>query len=608
MRIGSFYNSDNSLEFCVWAPLQEKMALKVVFPSGEQRIPMQKDSQGYWRVVLQRPGEKGVRYQYELANSLLRPDPASSFQPDGVHGPSEAINHGRFIWSDGNWKNLPLEEMVIYELHVGTFTPEGTFQGVISRLDELLDLGINTIELMPVAAFPGERNWGYDGTYPFSVQRSYGGPQGLKELVSACHNKAIAVILDVVYNHLGPEGNYLAEFAPYFTDKYCTAWGKAINFDGAHSRQVRNFFVENALYWLEQYHIDALRLDAVHGIFDKSKKHILAEISETTQDLSRRLGKDHYLIAESDLNDSKIIRPRSQGGYGIDAQWCDDFHHALHALLTRERIGYYHDFRDISQLEKSYRKGFVYDGIYSKFRKAKHGNSASDLPGSKFIVFSQNHDQVGNRIFGERLSQLVNFEALKVAAAAVFVSSYIPMIFMGEEYAEDSPFHYFVSHSDQDLIKAVHAGRKNEFKSFIRDKEPADPQEINAFLDSKLKWERRSQGKHAVMLRFYRRMIELKKQMPALAVSERRNLKTEIFQKQKCLVLLRGYAENRIIAVFNFSPKQANISVDPQGEAWRRVIDSAEEQWLGPGSISPLVVEAAQKISLKPFSFVMYSL
>ncbi|MDD5246105.1 MAG: malto-oligosyltrehalose trehalohydrolase [Candidatus Omnitrophica bacterium] len=607
MRIGSFYNSDNSLEFCVWAPLQEKMVLKAIFPSGEQRVPMQKDSQGYWRAVLEGAGD-GLRYQYELANSLLRPDPASSFQPDGVHGPSEAVDHSRFTWSDVNWKNVSLEQMVIYELHVGTFTREGTFQGVISRLDELLDLGINAIELMPVAAFPGERNWGYDGTYLFSVQASYGGPQGLKELVSACHNKAIAVILDVVYNHLGPEGNYLAEFAPYFTDKYCTAWGKAINFDGAHSRQVRNFFVENALYWFEHYHIDALRLDAVHGIFDKSKQHILAEISQATRQLSRRLGKEHYLIAESDLNDSRVIRPASQGGYGIDAQWCDDFHHALHALLTGERSGYYVDFRDISQLEKSYRKSFVYDGIYSKFRKGRHGNSAADLPAGKFIVFSQNHDQVGNRVFGERLSQLVNFEALKVAAAAVFVSGYIPLIFMGEEYAEESPFYYFVSHSDQELIKAVCAGRKNEFKSFTRGKELVDPQDPGTFLASKLKWERRFQGKHAALLRFYRRMIELKKQMPALAVSERRNLKTEIFKKQKCLILTRGYAENRIIALFNLSAKQANIPVDPQGEAWRRVIDSAEEKWLGPGSISPLAVDAAQKISLKPFSFIMYSL
>src|SRR4030066_1209493 len=320
--------------------------------------------------------------------------------------------------------------MIMYEIHVGTFTPEGTFDAVILRLDELSVLGINTIELMPVAQFPGERNWGYDGTYPFAVQNSYGGPEGLKILINECHKKGMAVILDVVYNHFGPEGNYLWDYGPYFTDRYKTPWGQAINYDDLYSNEVRNFFIENALHWFKNYHFDALRLDAIHGIFDFSAKAFLQELAEKVEEFSSSEGKKYYLIAESDLNDSRVIRPGNMGGYGIDAQWCDDFHHAVHTLLVHENKGYYVDFGETEHLVKSFREGFVYSGQYSEYRKRNHGNSSRDCPAEQFIVFTQNHDQVGNRMFGERLSNLVSFESLKLAAGAVLLSPYIPLLFM----------------------------------------------------------------------------------------------------------------------------------------------------------------------------------
>ncbi len=376
--------------------------------------------------------------------------------------------------------------MIMYELHAGTFIPEGTFDAVIPGLDHLKDLGINATDIMPVAQFPGERNWGYDGVYPFAVQNSYGGPDGLKRIVNECHTKGIAVILDVIYNHLGPEGNYLRDYGPYFTDRYKTPWGQAINFDGPYSNEVRNFFIENALSWLKNYHIEGLRIDAIHGIYDMSAQPFLPELAERVEEFSQQEGRKFYLIAESDLNNSYALRPRDSGGSGLDALWCDDFHHALHTLLTGETDGYYVDFGKIGHLVKSFREGFVYSGQYSAFRKRNHGNSSADIPPDRFVVFSQNHDQTGNRLKGERLSSLVSFESLKLAAGVVLLSPYIPLIFMGEEYGETAPFLFFISHSDPELIKAVRQGRKDEFKTFNWKDEPPDPQDIETFMRSKL--------------------------------------------------------------------------------------------------------------------------
>ncbi len=483
MRIGSFYLGNGECEFVVWAPLVENLSVKIVSPV-ERLLPMEKDSGGYWKAAA---GDifPGTRYLYRIEDERERPDPASNCQPLGVHGPSQVVDHGSFIWEDVEWGGAEPGGMIIYELHVGTFTPDGNFDALVRRIGELKESGINSIEIMPVAQFPGERNWGYDGVYPFAVQGSYGGPDGLKRVVNECHKEGMAVILDVVYNHLGPEGNYIWDFGPYFTDKYKTPWGWAINFDDAYSDDVRNYFIENALYWFDNFHIDALRLDAIHAIYDFSAKPFLMDLSENVDSFSSSKGRKFYLIAESDLNDARVILNRESGGYGIDAQWCDDFHHSVHTILTDERTGYYMDFGRIEDMVKSLKEGFVYSWDYSAYRKRRHGSSSRDFPADQFIVSSQNHDQAGNRMLGERLSALVTFEALKVAAGVVLFSPYIPLLFMGEEYGEDSPFLYFVSHSDADLIESVRKGRINEFNSFAKEKEFPDPQDVETFRKSR---------------------------------------------------------------------------------------------------------------------------
>ncbi|MFH1703950.1 MAG: alpha-amylase family glycosyl hydrolase, partial [Nitrospirota bacterium] len=358
MKIGAYYLGNGKCKFVVWAPFLDQVQVK--FASlHKKNISMEKDTKGHWKTVVENVFP-GTRYLYILGDKTEKPDPASHFQPEGVHGPSQIVDHSAFDWEDSKWKGIPLSEMIMYELHVGTFTSKGTFESIIPRLDGLLDLGINAIEIMPVSQFSGDRNWGYDGVYPFAVQNSYGGPEGLKRLVNECHKKGIAVILDVVYNHLGPEGNYLWDYGPYFTGKYKTPWGIAINFDDAYSNEVRDFFIENALHWFKNYHIDALRLDAIHGISDLSAKPFLQELAEKVEEFSLQEGRKFYLIAESDLNDSMVIKPRELGGYGIDAQWCDDFHHCLHTLVTGESQGYYVDFGKLEYLVKSLREGFVY--------------------------------------------------------------------------------------------------------------------------------------------------------------------------------------------------------------------------------------------------------
>ena len=368
-----------------------------------------------------------------------------------------------YDWKDEQWKNIPFNDYIIYELHTGTFSPEGNFSGIKTRLDHLLSLGITAIEIMPVAAFPGDRNWGYDGVFPFAVQASYGGAKALQDLVAACHEKGLAVILDVVYNHVGPEGNYLEHFAAYFTDKYHTPWGRAVNFDDKDSDGVRAFVVENALMWFRDFHIDALRLDAVHAIKDFGAVHILEEIRRRTDELMKETGRIHYLIAESDLNDPRYISSIAQYGLGMDAQWVDEFHHALRVTAGENRIGYYLDFNGLSDLAKSYADAYVYTGAYSEERRKTFGRAAKNHPGQQFIVFSQNHDQVGNRMLGERSSTLYGFRMQRLMAAAVLCAPYLPLLFMGEEYGETSPFLYFVSHKDPELIEMVRKGRREEF-------------------------------------------------------------------------------------------------------------------------------------------------
>ncbi|MDI6891064.1 MAG: malto-oligosyltrehalose trehalohydrolase [Thermodesulfovibrionales bacterium] len=604
MKIGAHYLGNGKCEFVVWAPLLDQVQLKFV-SLHKKNIPMGKDTKGYWKAVVEGVFP-GTLYFYALDEERDRPDPASHFQPEGVHGPSQVVDHNAFDWEDGNWRGISLSEMIMYELHVSTFTEEGAFESIIPRLDDLMDLGINAIEIMPVAQFPGERNWGYDGAYPFAVQNSYGGPDGLKRLVNECHKKGMAIILDVVYNHLGPEGNYLWDYGPYFTDKYKTPWGKAINFDDAYSNEVRNFFIENALHWFRNYHIDALRLDAIHGISDLSAKPFLQELAEKVEEFSLKEGRKFYLIAESDLNDSRIIKPRDLGGYSIDAQWCDDLHHSIHTLLTGENEGYYMDFGKIGHLVKSFREGYVYSGQYSEYRKRSHGNSSKDRPAAQFIVFSQNHDQIGNRMFGERVSRQVSFESLKLAAGAVLLSPYIPLLFMGEEYGEETPFLYFVSHSDPDLIEAVRKGRKEEFRAFKWGGEPSDPQGIETFVRSKIKWGKRYEGKHKVLLDFYKCLIKLRRTIPALCNLDKGNLDVCGLEDKKVLFMKRWKDESKIFLVFNFNNVDISLTAPLTEGVWEKILESSDTKWNGPGTFLPEEITHGNEITMRSQSLVLY--
>jgi len=570
---------------------------------------MDPERNGYFTTFLE-DIEPGTRYFYRLNGDRLRPDPVSRSQPDGVHGPSQVIDPSEFKWQDQEWRGIPEKEMIIYEIHTGTFTHEGTFESIIPFLDYLKkDLGVTAIELMPVAQFPGERNWGYDGTYVYAPQNSYGGPKGLKALINACHLKNLAVLLDVVYNHLGPEGDYLGDYGPYFTSRYQTPWGDAINFDGPQSDEVRRFFIDNALYWATEYHVDGLRIDAIHEIYDFSARHILLDIKQAIHRQAERQGRPIVVIAEGDLNDARVINPPNKGGYGLDAQWNDDFHHSLHTLLTKERGGYYQDFGNIDQLAKALREGFVYSGQYSSFRKRSHGSSSKHLPSDKFVVFSQNHDQVGNRLRGDRLSTLVSFEALKLAAGVVLLSPNIPLLFMGEEYGDETPFQYFVSHSNQELIEMVRRGRREEFAPSDWQGELPDPQSEETFRRSKIRLDLHRHGKHKILFEFYKTLMNYRKEIPALSHLSKAGMEVRACEGAAALMMRRRYGEDQISAIFSFSeiPTEVNISMEPG--LWQKTIDSSERQWEGPGGSLPESLRSSGdevRFEMSSFSLVLY--
>lgn len=593
--LGAVYLGQGRCAFRVWAPCAQKVEVHLVSPK-DRIAALVKNKQGYHQGVVEHV-EPSNLYLFRLDGAAERPDPASRFQPQGVHGSSEVLSRD-FPWNDACWFGLPLEDYILYELHVGTFTSEGTFDAAIAHLDALKALGITAVELMPVAQFPGSRNWGYDGTYPYAVQNSYGGPQGLKRLVNACHNTGMAVVLDVVYNHLGPEGNYLADFGPYFTDRYKTPWGAAINFDGANSDHVRRFFIENALYWVTEFHIDALRIDAVHAICDFSAKPFLEELSEAVHAQAKRLNRRIHLIAESDLNDSRLVRPQALGGFNLDGQWNDDFHHALHALLTGERSGYYQDFGTLEHLVKAYRDGFVYSGDYSAFRQRRHGNPSRTIPVHRFIVFSQNHDQVGNRMIGERLSRLLSLEALKLAAGSVILAPYIPLIFMGEEHGEPAPFPYFTSHSDAQLIEDVRQGRREAFSAFKWQGEPPDPQDEKTFLRAKLDHQLRHEGHHRVLLDFYTELIRLRKTVPALAALDKNQMAVRGREDENVIVLIRWCASGEAVVMFNFDNVQNRLKIGLRPGRWKKRLDSADQRWQGPGSLTADLIPSNGRVAV----------
>jgi maltooligosyltrehalose trehalohydrolase len=604
--LGAVRSPEGACGFLLWAPKAEKVDVHIVHP-GNRVIAMQPADGGYFTVGAEEIA-CGALYLYCLNGQTRRPDPASRFQPQGVHGPSEVVD-ADFAWTDNDWFGIPLERYVLYELHVGTFTPQGTFDAIIPRISELKNLGITAIELMPVAQFPGNRNWGYDGVYPFAVQNSYGGPAALKRFVNACHQQGIAVVLDVVYNHLGPEGNYLADFGPYFADFYRTPWGQAVNFDGPQSDNVRRYFVENALRWIAEFHVDALRLDAIHAIVDLSARHFLEELSTVIRVKANQLNRQVFLIAESNRNDGRILSPPETGGLGLDAVWNDDFHHSLHVMLTGEQKGYYQDFSGIADLARAFRQGFVYQGQYSKYRQRRQGTSSQQISARRFIVYGQNHDQVGNRNAGDRLSQLVSFAQLKLAAAAVLFSPYVPLLFMGEEYAEPAPFSYFVSHGDPALVESVRTGRRTYLARFEWDGEMTDPQDESTFLRSILNWELRAEGHHHLLRNFYQELLCLRRDLPALSRLDKNALEVIEFEDAKVIFLRRWLASSHILAVLHFNDEVSQIALPVPAGSWKRKLDSAEPRWGGGVSqASEVLVSSGEvQMSLSPWAVVVYA-
>ena len=604
--IGAIYLGEHACRFRVWAPSQVPVGVRLLRTG--RLIPMEKTGGGGYHEAVAQDVAPGDLYLFQLTQDGQYPDPAARFQPQGVHGPSAVVD-ARFSWDDEAWRGIALEDYLIYELHVGCFTPAGTFEAIIPRLDDLIEVGVTAVELMPVAQFPGARNWGYDGVYPFAVQNSYGGPEGLKKLVSACHRRGLAVILDVVYNHLGPEGNYFEKFGPYFTERYVTPWGPALNFDGPFSDEVRNYFIQNALYWLTEFHFDALRLDAVHAILDHSPVTFLEELSEAVHREATRLNRKIFLIAESADNNARLIQSRERGGYGLDAQWNDDFHHCLHALLTGERRGYYQDYGELAQLAKAYREGFVYSGEYSAYRRRRHGSSSRDIAAGRFVVFAQNHDQVGNHMRGDRLSESTSFDELKLAAGLVLLSPYLPLLFMGEEYGETAPFPYFVNHSDPALIDAVRRGRLSEFAAFEWQGAIPDPQSETTFLSAKLRHELRDCGHHKLLREFYRDLIALRKNNSALRRLEKDKMKITALADVGVLVAERWSETHRIALAANLNVVEASFAVCLLGGRWRKIFDSAEPKWQGGGSALPdaLDGEIETRLTLAPRSFGVFA-
>jgi maltooligosyltrehalose trehalohydrolase len=609
-NFGTHYQENGTCLFTIWAPLKDKMTLHLL--SSDRLLDMKKEEEGYFQLEVSEVSQD-EQYLYTCVEGEFYPDPASHYQPEGVFGPSQIVTHESFVWNDKDWKGIPFKELILYELHVGTFTPEGTFEAIIPLLDDLIETGINAIQLMPVNQFPGSRDWGYDGTFLYAVQNSYGGPQGLKRLVDACHQKGMAVYLDVVYNHIGPEGNYLDKFAPYFTKQYTTPWGEAINFDGAWSDGVRDFFSNNILYWFTLYHLDGLRCDAVHMMFDTGAVHFWELVNEKLAVLKAETGRLLYLVAESDFNSPRIIQPPSQGGWGFQAQWLDDFHHALYVLLDPKGIQRYGDFGRMAQLAKAYTDGFVHSGEYVHFRKKKYGRSSSGINGEHFVAFNLNHDQAGNRVRGERLSMLVNFDRLKIAAAALLLAPYVPMLFMGEEYGEDVPFFYFVNYADENLKKAVIEGRIKEFENFNQEGEVEDPNSIETFNQSKIQWHKRNTSHYAKLLSWHRLLINLRKTSPVLKNFSKEDVSVDVID-EKGFVLYRASEDKqeKWMCLFNLSEETISYTVpDPLSE-WSKILDSNRTECLEDENQQPLLskdlLPGGMEMVIPPLNVLVYAL
>ena len=557
-RCGALAGADGVVTWRVWAPRADRVDLVLIDGDRRRETPMRPDGQGYFGYVDSRVAD-GQPYAYRLNGGEERADPCSLWQPRGVPGPSAVVRTDRFEWSDARWRGVPRQDLVIYELHVGTFTPEGTFDAIIPRLTTLRELGVTALEIMPVNQFPGGRNWGYDGVLPYAAQDTYGGPHGLAKLVDSAHATGLAVILDVVYNHFGPESNYLHEFGPYFTDKYKTPWGAAINFDDRGSDAVRDFVLDNTRMWLDEFHLDGLRLDAVHAIYDLGARHTLQSIKDAAADITRRNGRHIHVIGESDLNDPKVILPPERGGWGLDGQWADDFHHAVHALLTGERRGYYSDYGEPAHVARALQTPFVYAWDYSPHRQRKHGAPLPpDIPGDRFVVCIQNHDQVGNRARGDRLITLLDHPAKqRLASSLLLLAPYVPLLFMGEEYGETRPFPFFCSFRGPELIQAVREGRTRECADFVSSAEEIpDPDAVETFASAKLTWSWPEGSPQGGLRRLYQDLLSVRRDWPALKDFVNRTASFVGGGGREVLELTRGGSGDGIRAHFNPTPRR----------------------------------------------------
>lgn len=580
-RLQGVVRTAGGARWCVWGPRHSRIHLVLGMDGDRQVMPMSNEPDGYHSLEVAGVAT-GLRYAYRPEGAEFDlPDPASRWQPDGVHRPSAVFFPDDYEWHDQGWQGVSMRELAIYELHVGTFTAAGTFAAAIPRLPQLKELGITAIEIMPVAQFPGTRNWGYDGVHPYATQNSYGGPRGLQELVDAAHQLGLGVILDVVYNHLGPEGNYLAQFGPYFTNRYHTPWGSAFNYDGPDSDPVRSFVIENACQWVRDFHIDGLRLDAVQTIYDLGAFHLLAELRGRVSQVAAEAGRSAVVIAETNQNDSRITASTERGGYDLDGVWSDDFHHSVHSLLTQECEGYYVEYGEPEQLAKAYRSVFVYDGCYSSYCRRRHGSSVADQPRERFIVSIQNHDQIGNRALGDRFGTLISPAAQRLAAALLLLSPNTPMLFMGEEYGETNPFPFFCSFGDPALIDGVRQGRKREFAelAFTWRGEIPDADSPATYEQAKLSWRWSDDPSREGLRRLYQALLEARRSWSPLV--DRQHCAAQVVTapaSHSLLVIERGRNPS-LIAIANLSDGAVDLPKDLI--AGRRAILSTSERQYG---------------------------
>ncbi|MFP4322377.1 MAG: malto-oligosyltrehalose trehalohydrolase [Anaerolineales bacterium] len=604
-ELGARPREGGGTDFRVWAPQCEAVAL--FLPDHDLTLTMQTEADGYFAVYAP-DANPGTRYVFRLDGEKDRPDPASRSQPDGVHAASEVLALD-YDWQHATFTPPSLRNSVFYELHVGTFTPEGTFEAIIPHLARLRDLGITSLQLMPVVGFPGARNWGYDGVNLYAPHPAYGGARGLQRLIDAAHGAGLAVYLDAVYNHLGPEGNYLWDYGPYFTHRYASPWGESVNLDGPHSDHVRHFFIQNALYWLEHFRVDGFRFDATHALLDFSAYPFMEALTEAINEWAAAHNRHVHCIAENDRSDPALTRPRDAGGSGMQAQWLDDMHHILHVALTGENDGYYADYADMGLMAKIMRDRFAYTGEYSPARRRRHGRSAEALPADRFIANVQTHDQVGNRMLGERLNGLTDFDGLKLAAGLLCTAPFTPLLFMGQEYAEPAPFLYFVSHGDPGLVQAVQQGRAEEFADFEWRGEPPDPQSENTFARCKLDHPLRDTPPHSTIYALYQTLLALRHNHPALRNPAPAD--TVITAEGPMLALDRYAGAARARIVFNFATSEPGTLDLPDKEDWHLWLDSCGGRWRGEDTPQPTAPDTfapgkSQAITLPPKSFVIY--